>query len=59
MLPASERLVDYRMRMEELLGSLGVLEKRYAVEILNEMLALPSTNGTAKHSVSEAVEAAG
>lgn len=58
-LPASERASDYRMRMEELLGSLGVLEKRYAGEILTEMLALPATNGAVEHSASEGVEANG
>ena len=54
-----EKLVDYRMRIEDLISALGVIENRYAVEILDEMLALPSTNGTVEHSVSDGIKAAG
>ena len=59
LLPAGEYLVDYQQAMVDLIGSLGAIENRYAVEILNEMLALPATNGAVKHPVSEFVEAAG
>jgi hypothetical protein len=58
-LPAAEHFSDYRMRMEDLIGTLGALENRYAVEILDEMLALPATNGAVEHSASEGVEANG
>ena len=58
-LPSGEHFIDYRLRIEELISALGVIEKRYAVEILNEMLALPATNGVFEHPASETVEAAG
>ena len=57
--PSSEKFIDYRMRIEDLISALGVIENRYAVEILNEMLALPTTNGAVEHSASEGVEANG
>ena len=58
-LPSGEHFVDYRMRMEELIGALGAIENRPAAEILTEMLALPSTNGAVEHSASESIEAKG
>ena len=44
-LPSSEGLRDYGMRVEELIGALSVLEDRPAVAILNDMLAEGQTNG--------------
>ena len=58
-LPSGEHFVDYRMRMEELIGALGAIENRPAAEILTEMLASPPTNGATKHTASEGVEAIG
>ena len=58
-LPGSDIFVDYRMRMEELIGALGAIENRPAVEILTEMLALPRTNGAIEHLVSETIESNG
>lgn len=51
-LPSSERMRDYRMRVEDLIGSLGALEDRYAGDVLNDILqagaaTLAPTNGTA------------
>jgi hypothetical protein len=44
-LPSSERLKDYRMRIEELIGSLSAIEDRPAVDVLNDILAVAETNG--------------
>lgn len=44
-LPSSERLRDYRMRVGDLIGALSVIESRPAVDILNDMLASTQTNG--------------
>lgn len=44
-LPAQERFRDFRMRVEDLVGALGVIEGRYAVLVLNDILAAHSTNG--------------
>jgi hypothetical protein len=44
-LPSSERLRDYRMRLEDLIGALGVIEGRPAVDIVSDMLAGTPTNG--------------
>jgi hypothetical protein len=44
-LPSSERYRDYRMRLEELIGALSIMEDRPAVEILNDMLAGAPSNG--------------
>ena len=54
-LPALEEVADYRMRIEDLISALGIIENRWAVTILEEMLALPSTNWVIEHSVSEAI----
>lgn len=37
-LPSSERMRDYRLRVEELIGALSILEERPAVDILNDIL---------------------
>jgi len=44
-LPSSERLRDYRMRLENLIGALSVIEDRPAVDILTDMLASTQANG--------------
>jgi len=36
---------DYRMRVEDLVGALGIIENRTAVEILNEILQPKPLNG--------------
>ena len=46
-LPSSVRLRDYRMRVEDLIGALSVIESRPAVDILNDMLSGAQTNGAA------------
>ncbi|HEY1375298.1 MAG TPA: hypothetical protein VGF55_00805 [Gemmataceae bacterium] len=38
-LPSSESLLDYRMRVEELIAALSVLEDRPAADVLADMLA--------------------
>ena len=45
-LPSSERLRDYRMRLEGLIGALSVIENRHAGDILADVLALAPMNGT-------------
>lgn len=57
--PASERLKDYRLRLEELLGTLGLIEGRYAGEILNEMLQGTPTNGAVPHPQANGVPPVG
>ena len=52
LLPASESLVDYHLRIEDLLGTLAFVEDRYAVDVLNDILQAgssspPSPNGAA------------
>jgi hypothetical protein len=44
-LPSSERLKDYRMRLEDLIGALAVIEDRPAGDILTDMLASRDING--------------
>ncbi len=51
-LPASERASDYGMRLEEMLGSLAVIENRRPLAILEEMLGLAQKNGAA-HAVAD------
>jgi hypothetical protein len=51
-LPSKETMLDYRMRVEDLIGALGVLEDRYAGDVLNDILqagasAPAPTNGAA------------
>jgi len=56
-LPASERMADFRARGIDLIGALGILENRYAVEILDEMLRGPDGNGTVPHAQADGVPA--
>ena len=44
-LPSSERLRDYRMRLEELIAALSLIEDRAAVDILADMLNGTPPNG--------------
>jgi hypothetical protein len=46
-LPSSERMSDYRMHLEDLIGILGEYERRWASDVLSDILAVPSTNGVA------------
>jgi hypothetical protein len=51
-LPSDEKMADYPMRLEELIGVLGELEERYAVDVLSDILQAgssvpPSPNGAA------------
>ena len=48
-LPSSEQLRDYRMRVENLIGALSLIEGRPAVDILNDMLASTQTTGAVQH----------
>jgi hypothetical protein len=43
--PSSERLRDYRMRLEELIAALSIIENRAAVDILADMLSGTPPNG--------------
>jgi hypothetical protein len=54
-LPSSERLRDYRMRLEDLLGALSVIENRPAVEILSDMLGSTPTNGASQRHPDEEI----
>jgi hypothetical protein len=47
-LPSSERMRDYQIRLEDLVGALGVIEDRPAVAVLTDMLACSRTNGLAQ-----------
>lgn len=47
-LPSSERLRDYRMRVEDLIGALSIIEGRPAVEILLDMLGSMPINGAVR-----------
>ena len=58
-LPSSERLRDYRMRLGELLGALSVIENRAAGDVLNDLLAGSTTNGVAQHAAGETVQPRG
>ena len=52
-LPSSERMRDYRMRLEGLIGALSVIENRSAGDILTDVLAHAHANGaTAERSSS-------
>jgi hypothetical protein len=44
-LPSSERLRDYRMRVEDLIGALSVIEGRPATDILTDILSSVPANG--------------
>ena len=41
-LPSSERMRDFRMRSEELIAALSVLEDRPACDVLEDVLAAPA-----------------
>jgi hypothetical protein len=47
-LPSAERYKDYRMRIEDMIGALSIIEDRPAVAILKDMLAIAPTNGAAQ-----------
>jgi hypothetical protein len=47
-LPSSEHYRDYRMRLEDLIGTLGVIEDRPAADVITDMLAAGPTNGAAE-----------
>lgn len=47
--PASERFRDYRLRITDQIGTLAMLENRWAVDVLNDILRGPPTNGAAQH----------
>jgi hypothetical protein len=52
-LPVSEKMADYRLRLEDLVSALGIIENRYAVDVLNDMLTSHATsNGTPPAPVS-------
>lgn len=53
-LPSSERLADYRLRVEELIASLSVLEDRPAVEVLGDLLSAILANGSRNNGSTEA-----
>jgi hypothetical protein len=40
-LPSEEHFVDYQQRLLELISSLAVIEDRYAVDVLNDILRQP------------------
>jgi hypothetical protein len=42
-LPSSEQMRDYSMRLEELVTALSIMEDRPAAEVLTDMLRLPAT----------------
>ncbi len=44
-LPSSERLRDYRMRVEDLIGALSAIEDRPAGDVLTDVLAPNRANG--------------
>jgi hypothetical protein len=44
-LPSSEQYRDYRMRLEDLIGALGVIEDRPASDVLTDILSTTQTNG--------------
>jgi hypothetical protein len=47
-LPSSERLRDYRMRVEDLIGAVSVIEDRPAADVLTDMLGSSLMNGPAE-----------
>ena len=46
-LPSSERLRDYRIRLEDLIGALSVIENRPAADVLTDLLGGTRTIGSA------------
>jgi hypothetical protein len=53
-LPSSETMRDYRPYLEDLIGALGEYERRWASEVLSDILASPSTNGVTPERKSDA-----
>ena len=45
-LPSSEQFKDHQMRVADLIDALGVMEDRSSVDILADILAAPTTNGS-------------
>jgi hypothetical protein len=56
-LPSSERLRDYRMRLEDLIGALSVIEDRPAADILTDMLASTQANGDGQQQQPDGIAA--
>ncbi len=54
-LPSSERMRDYRMRLADLIGALSIIEGRPAVDILTDMLARSRTNGVVQAQQADGV----
>ena len=44
-LPSSERMRDYPIWLEDLIGALAIIEDRRAVAVLTDMRACSRTNG--------------
>jgi hypothetical protein len=42
-LPSSEQMRDYPMRLEELITALSIMEDRHATEVLTDILRQPTT----------------
>jgi hypothetical protein len=55
-LPSSERLRDYRMRVEDLISALSVIENRPALEVLTDILSSTQTNGAAPQQHTDEVK---
>jgi len=53
-LPSSEAMRDYRPYLEDLIGALGEYERRWASDVLSDILATPSTNGVTPERKSDA-----
>jgi hypothetical protein len=49
-LPSSEQLRDYRMRVEDLISAVSVIENRPAVQVLNDMLSITPANGVTQYN---------
>jgi hypothetical protein len=58
-LPSSERMRDYLMYVGDLVAALAKLNRRNAVDVLNEILAIEPTNGAAPASANGAGTATG
>jgi hypothetical protein len=48
-LPSDEHFVDYHQRLVELITSLAVIENRYAVDVLNDILEQPTDGQPARN----------
>jgi hypothetical protein len=58
-LPSSERMIDYRMHLEDLIGVLGEYERRWASDVLSDILAAPTANGVAPEQKTDAAASTG